>query len=346
MNRTPAFSAPAFWFAPRPGLLALCLSPLGWLYGSICARRMARPGAAVAVPVICIGNFTIGGSGKTPMAVHMAMLLQARGFRPFFLSRGYGGQAQLSPVAVDGLRHTARQVGDEPLLLAQTAPVIVCADRLAGARAAMALGADCLIMDDGLQNPALAKSLSLAMVDGATGFGNGLCLPAGPLRAALADQWPHVMAVVITGEGAPGQAAERLALAAGRQVFRASLVPDPVVAASLLGRKCVAFAGIGRPEKFFATLEATGARIAARHAFPDHYAYRPRDIGMLQAQALDLGAMLVTTQKDLARTGPWPDAPAPIELPVRLVPEAGLDGLLADALAGFSASTGALSRAN
>ena len=335
MSLPPVLSAPAFWFAPEPGLLARSLSPLGWLYGGICARRMARPGLAVAVPVVCIGNFTIGGSGKTPMAIHVAQLLQACGFKPFFLSRGYGGQAHPVPLAVDCLRHTASQVGDEPLLLAQTAPVIVSADRVAGAGAAIALGADCLILDDGLQNPALAKSLSLTMVDGTTGFGNGLCLPAGPLRARLAAQWPHVAAVVIVGTGAAGQAAAQLALAARRVVIQASLVPDPVIAETLRGRKIVAFAGIGRPDKFFGSLEATNARIVARHAFRDHHVYRPREIALLQAQALAQGALLVTTQKDLARTGPWLTAPAPIALPVRLVLETPLNGLLAKIIPGF-----------
>ena len=158
-------SAPAFWFAPRPGVLASALSPFGLLFGAIAARRMARPGFKAAVPVICIGNFVAGGAGKTPMAVFVAHMLLAQGFRPFFLSRGFGGRAGPAPVLVDPARHSSRDVGDEPLLLAAHAPVVVCADRVAGARAAIAAGANVLVMDDGLQNPALAKALGFAMVE-------------------------------------------------------------------------------------------------------------------------------------------------------------------------------------
>lgn len=328
-------AAPAFWFAPRPGVLACALSPCGLLYGAITAWRMARPGFAAGVPVICIGNFVAGGAGKTPMAIFVAQLLLAQGFRPFFLSRGFGGRAGRAAVLVDLARHTSLQVGDEPLLLAQIAPVMVCADRVAGALAAMAAGATVLIMDDGLQNPALAKDLSFAMVDAATGFGNGLCLPAGPLRAPLAKQWQHVAAVVIVGAGPAGEVAGQMASAAGRKVIHASLVPDPAVARHLRGQKVIAFAGIGRPAKFFETLEKIGASIAGRHAFADHHRYGVAEIAALQAEARSKAALLVTTQKDLARSGPWPHAPFPIALPVQLMLDAAVDGLLAQVVPGF-----------
>lgn len=330
-------SAPAFWFAPRPGVLASALSPFGLLFGAIAARRMARPGFKAAVPVICIGNFVAGGAGKTPMAVFVAHMLLAQGFRPFFLSRGFGGRAGPAPVLVDPARHSSRDVGDEPLLLAAHAPVVVCADRVAGARAAIAAGANVLVMDDGLQNPALAKALGFAMVDGATGFGNGLCLPAGPLRAPLAGQWPRVEALVIVGAGVAGNDAARLASASGCKVFRARLVPDKAVAQNLRGQKIIAFAGIGRPAKFFETLETIGASIVSRHAFGDHHRYGAAEIAALQAQARRNGALLVTTQKDMARTGPWPKAPFPVALPVRLALDTSLDSLLAAAVPGFKA---------
>ena len=330
-------TAPIFWNQRPPTALARMLAPLGAVYGAATAWRMRQEGAHLPCPVICIGNFTAGGTGKTPMALALAALLLEPGREPFFLSRGFGGAARGHPLRVDLAKDFARNTGDEPLLLARIAPVIVCADRLAGAKLALAQGADVLVMDDGLQNPALAKTLSLAMVDGAVGFGNGFCLPAGPLRAPLYAQWPFVHGLVVVGEGAPGQAAAGLAQAAGKPVFHARLAPDAGIAASLRGQKVVAFAGIGRPGKFFHSLEATGAKIISRYAFADHHSFRPGEIARLQQQALAAGAVLVTTEKDMARTGPWRGPVQPTALPVTLEMEdpAGLAQLLAAALQTF-----------
>ena len=314
----PNLAAPAFWQVVPPSAAARLLQPAGWVYGEITRRRMLRSGALLPAPVICIGNFTAGGAGKTPMALMVAQMLQRRGSRPFFLSRGFGGSRRGAAMRVDYARHTSRDTGDEPMLLAARAPVIVGADRFAAARLALQQGADVLVMDDGLQNPSLAKTFSVAMVDGVSGFGNGLCLPAGPMRAPAATQWTHVEAVIIVGGGSAGAAAGKAARAAGRPVFAGALEPDATVAALLQDRRVLAFAAIGRPAKFFGTLEQIGAKVVHARAFPDHHRYSAAEMRGLQMAAMAEGAMLVTTQKDMARTGPWDGPVQPVSLPVTL----------------------------
>ncbi len=233
--------APAFWW-DRPGAAAALLSPLAAIYGSIAARRMAEPGERAGIPVICVGNLTVGGAGKTPTAIAIARLLIAAGERPMFLSRGYGGRLA-GPVSVEAA-HTAVQVGDEPLLLARVAPAIVAAARVAGARFARERGASVIVMDDGFQNPSLDKDLSILVVD-ARGIGNGCVLPAGPLRAPLAPQLDRAAALLIIGDGT--SAMESLARERGLPIFHGTLEPDPDTVASLQARKVLAFAGIGDP---------------------------------------------------------------------------------------------------
>lgn len=297
--------APAFWNAPAPTLAARLLSPLGAVYGAIAARRMGRPGTRVGPRVVCVGNFTLGGAGKTPAALTLAQRLIADGARVAFLSRGYGGALSgPSPVTVDPAVHRAGEVGDEPLLLARVAPTVICADRVAGARAAQRLGAEVVVMDDGLQNPALAKDERIAVVDGAVGLGNGLTFPAGPLRAPMAAQWPQVDAVWIVGPGEAGARVAQAAARAGKQVATGRLVPDPAVVAALAGRRLLAFAGIGRPQKFFETLRGAGLDVAATQAFPDHHAFTREDMTGLAARAAAQGLRLVATEKDLVRLDP------------------------------------------
>jgi tetraacyldisaccharide 4'-kinase len=290
------------------------LSPLGALYGAMTARKMARAGERVAVPVICIGNFVLGGAGKTPTAIAIAKMLLQRGERVAFLSRGYGGEKRVAPLRVDPLMHGARAVGDEPLLLARVAPCYVGADRVASARAAIEQGASVLVMDDGLQSPALAKDLRLAVVDVDAGFGNGLCFPAGPLRAPVGDQARFVDAVIYIGAA---EGARMKTVAPGRPHFAAHLRPDAIASAPLIGRSVLAFAGIGRPEKFFATLEAIGARVAVRQSFPDHHRFGRRELEGLAREADRRGLTLVTTEKDAVRMAPA-DRATIAELPVTL----------------------------
>jgi len=292
--------APKFWIGRRPGLIARALQPVGWLYGEVALTRMTKPGRRVGAPVLCVGNFVAGGAGKTPAAIALARMLIAQGRRVAFLSRGYGGARRAEPIQVDASAHTAAMVGDEPLLLARVAPCWVGAERVRGAQLAIDAGAKALVMDDGLQNPELAKDLTLAVVDGQTGFGNGLCLPAGPLRAPLKAQLRLVQALIVVG-GDEAAVADLARQAPGKTVLRANLEPDALAAAPLIGREVVAFAGIARPEKFYATLRRVGAQIVATRDFPDHHLFKPREIEALREEAARRGALLATTEKDVAR---------------------------------------------
>lgn len=291
--------APDFWWKPNLTLAAIALSPLGWLYGSITGQRMlSRPRARSKVPVICIGNFIVGGTGKTPFSIALAGRLKDEGLNPGFLLRGYGGRRK-SPLCVEAGVHSAAEVGDEALLLAQIAPTVVAADRVAGAQLAATQDIDVLIMDDGFQNPALAKDLSLVLVDCAVGFGNGLCLPAGPLRAPASRQILKADCLVLVGEGDAAEEAAHLAGRRGLPILHAHLRPQKNEA--LDGRKLFAFAGIGRPQKFFSSLEDMGYALKKTRAFADHHPYSEAEIRLLLTEAEEEGLQLVTTAKDMAR---------------------------------------------
>jgi tetraacyldisaccharide 4'-kinase len=262
---------------------------------------MSREGMRSALPVLCAGNFSAGGAGKTPFAIELARHLVQMGECPAFLTRGHGGRHR-GAILVDVSRHRALDVGDEALLLARHALTIVARARDAGARLAESAGASVIVMDDGWQNPSLTKDFVFALVDGETGIGNGFCLPAGPLRAPLSAQWPFVQALVIVG--APGPTSQILMEEAARRgiaILEARLIPDERAAEALRGRTVVAFAGIGRPEKFFTSLRTLGARVLTRHGFGDHHRFTARDLAELAAKARALDAMLVTTEKDMVR---------------------------------------------
>ncbi len=301
---------PAFWYA-EPRAAAALLSPLANLFalGGRVQVRFTRTRRA-AVPVICVGNLVAGGAGKTPVALALASLLEGR--RVAFLTRGYGGK-QAGPLQVEPYRHRATQVGDEPLLLARVAPTWVSRDRVAGAAAAAEAGAEIIIMDDGFQNPSLAKDFSLLVIDGTTGFGNGLLLPSGPLREPIGEGLARADAVVIVGEDTSG-IADRLP--GGLPVLAARLVPTRD-AEFVAGKRVVAIAGIGRPEKFFITLEQMGCTLAAHHAFADHHRYKVEEIMQICVEAAALDATPVTTEKDWVRL-PVPTRPMIQSVPVAL----------------------------
>lgn len=293
--------APDFWH--KGGALAALLSPLGALYGASVAfkARHARP-FDPGLPVICVGNLTAGGSGKTPIAIAVAEMLRVRGHRPYFLTRGYGGSERGPALASRG--HAASVMGDEALLLARTAPTIVARDRAAGAKLAREKGATVLVMDDGHQNFTLRKSLSLVVVDAETGFGNGRQIPAGPLREPVGQGLARADAVILVGSerSEDGHAAKR---AQGDMpdlkgyrgpVLRAHLKAEGTAFA---GQDVFAFAGIGRPEKFVASLQASGANITGSCFFDDHHPYADDEVIQLKMVAGD--AMLVTTEKDFVR---------------------------------------------
>jgi tetraacyldisaccharide 4'-kinase len=289
--------APAFW--QSGGMPAALLSPFSPVYAAATAMRVSRPGWRAPVPVLCCGNATAGGAGKTTLALDIGARLAARGTEVAYLTRGYGGRAA-APVRVDPGRHVAAEVGDEPLLLAAVAPTWVCADRAEGARAAVAAGARALVMDDGLQHPSLAKDLSLLVIDGAAGFGNGRVIPAGPLREPVAAAAARCRAAVLIGDDATGALR---ALPSALPVVRAALRPDGGIAV-LAGRRAFAFAGIGRPAKFFAMLAAAGIALAGQEGFADHHRYTQAELDRLLATAARLDARAVTTPKDAARLTP------------------------------------------
>ena len=309
--------APGFWWNPpaRPGLWARLLAPLGWLWAAATRRRMAASGVRLGVPVICVGNLTAGGTGKTPTVIALVERLKARGVAVQVISRGHGGSLP-GPVRVEERRHRAAEVGDEPLLLAAFAPVWVARDRAAAGRAAVADGAAAVVMDDGLQNPSLAKDLTLVVVDAETGFGNGRVIPAGPLREPVAAGLARVDLALAVG---PPEARARLREGwpgTGVALLGGSLEPLRT-GMDWQGLRALAFAGIGRPEKFFATLRRLGAELVAARSFPDHAAFDPRLLARLQAEAKARGAQLVTTEKDAARL-PAAFRMRVLVLPVRL----------------------------
>ena len=317
--------APGFWSKP-PGLLSLALSPIAAVYGAIATRRMSRPGETVPVPILCIGNVTVGGSGKTPTALALAAMLRREGRVPAFLTRGYGGR-QPGPLVVDGARHRAADIGDEALLLAREAPTIVSRDRPAGARLAAQQGADIVVMDDGLQNPSLAKTFAVAVFDGMAGIGNGCVLPAGPLRAPLAGQWERIDAVLVMGPGKAGDRIAQEADARGLPVTRATLRARPSDRDRLMGRGILAFAGIGRPEKFFATCREAGLDIVASRSFPDHHVYNRRTISDLLDRADQAQLLPVTTEKDAVRLVAFQE----VEPRIGLIATLGVEAEFADA---------------
>jgi tetraacyldisaccharide 4'-kinase len=337
---------PAFWWREESGAAARLLAPAAAVYGGIAGRRMARQGVDAGVPVVCLGNPTVGGGGKTPAALAVARRLAARGWAPVFLTRGYGGRLR-GPTVVDLEKHRAADVGDEPLLLARTAKTVVAHDRVAGARTALACGADVIVMDDGFQNPSLRKDLSILLLDSRRMLGNARVFPAGPLRAPLAAQLARAHAIVIVGEHDRDLRLPHHAGAQALPVLHATLLADAASLRELAGRHVVAFAGIADPGKFFATLTRAGLSIAARQAFPDHHPYTPGEIAALLADADQRGGIALTTEKDMARLRTDPAlgefASRIAAMPVRLVPddEVALTALLVRAVEGKRRAAGA-----
>ncbi len=291
--------APEFWSGGGGGLVPFLLSPVSALYAATTARRMARHGWTAPIPVLCCGNATAGGAGKTTVALDIGRRLGNRGINAHFLLRGYGGRIK-GPARVDPAQHDSTAVGDEALLLAAERPTWVAADRAAGAQAAIAGGAQAIVMDDGLQNPTLEKDLSLLVIDGSYGFGNGRVIPAGPLREPVASAAARSRAAVLIGDDETGALAQ---LPEALPVLRARLVPGPE-AELLSGQPVFAFCGIANPRKFFATLQEAGAFIAGRQAYADHYPYDEGDLRDLFAEAEALRATPVTTKKDWVRLPP------------------------------------------
>lgn len=290
---------PAFWYRP-PSLTSLLLAPLGALYGLVAGRRMRRAGLDAGIPVLCVGNYHVGGAGKTPTVLALATLLRDLGETPIVLSRGYGGRL-CSSIRVDPARHIAADVGDEPLMLARTVPVIVARDRIAGVALIRSQGASVILMDDGFQNPAIAKDISLIVIDSNRGLGNSCVFPAGPLRAPLPPQFERTDALIVVGSGIAAEAVATAITAQNKPVLSAHLRADDTSMALLRGKRVLAFAGIGDPVRFFRTLRAFGVDVVTERAFSDHHPFTESEIETLIAEAKRDGLTLVTTEKDLAR---------------------------------------------
>jgi len=290
---------PAFWHAPNSWTSHL-LRPLGALYGAVAAQRLQREGLDAGIPVFCVGNYHVGGAGKTPAVLALARILRELGETPVVLSRGYGGRLR-GPVVVDPARHGASDVGDEPLMLAGHVPVVVSRERSDGVALAKSQRASVILMDDGFQNPSIAKDASLIVIDSDRGLGNGLVFPAGPLRAPLEPQLARTDALIVVGDGAAaGTVADDIA-ARKAPVFSARLAPDAAALASLDGKRVFAFAGIGDPGRFFRTLRTARIEVVRERAFADHHPFAAEEIESLLGDAGRDGLTLVTTEKDFVR---------------------------------------------
>jgi tetraacyldisaccharide 4'-kinase len=293
-----ASEAPPFWWE-RPDWRAYALSPVAFLYARVASWRMRNaPMTPTGLPVLCVGNPTVGGSGKTPLAIAFAREARALGYHPGFLTRGYGGTLHGSHL-VDLAHDSAKATGDEPILLARHAPTAVTPDRAAGARLLAAEGCDFLIMDDGFQTARIRYDYAVLVVDARRGVGNGFVIPAGPLRAPLVEHVRRMDALVRMGEGAAADEVVRAAARAARPVYDAKTRPRPD--SGVEGGRFLAFAGIGDPEKFYETVQSAGGELVLRRSFGDHHLYTDDDLSTLLADAEAAGLDLVTTEKDAVR---------------------------------------------
>ncbi|TKW79474.1 MAG: tetraacyldisaccharide 4'-kinase [Bradyrhizobium icense] len=290
---------PGFWYRPA-SWKSRSLRPLAALYGAVAGHRLKRKGLQAGIPVLCVGNYHGGGAGKTPTVLALAGVLRELGETPVVLTRGYRGRLK-GPVRVDAARHSAADVGDEPLMLSQSLPVVVSRDRADGVALAKSLAATVILMDDGFQNPAVAKDASLIVIDSVRGIGNAQVMPSGPLRAPLAAQIERTDALIVIGTGNAADTVAGAIIAQDKPVLRARFLPEQASLVALRGKRVLAFAGIGDPGRFYATLREAGVDVADTRVFGDHHPLTADEAASLVAQAERDGLTLVTTEKDMAR---------------------------------------------
>jgi tetraacyldisaccharide 4'-kinase len=319
---------PDFWRRGQGGLNAMMLAPFGWIYGFVSESRISTVEPwRVAVKVVCVGNLVAGGAGKTPVAASIAKRLLDAGSNPHFLSRGYGGTSK-GPLLVEPGKHRSADVGDEPLLLARLCPTWVAVNRQRGCEAAAQAGAGVVVMDDGHQNPVVAKDLSIVVFDGGFGFGNGHAIPAGPLREPAAFGLRRADAVVIIGKDVTGIAEDLEKAGYQGPVLTARVEPTPE-ARELSGKPVIAFAGIGRPDKFLSTLRSIGCDVRRFHSFPDHHVYAAGEISTILDEAETFDAQAVSTEKDWVRLpDDVKDRVTAVGVTIAWDDEAALDALL------------------
>ncbi|MBT4879651.1 MAG: tetraacyldisaccharide 4'-kinase [Alphaproteobacteria bacterium] len=311
---------PSFWYrntGPFHRLCGFLLSPLSNLYGQCHqARTSSTTPVDLSIPIFCIGNLILGGAGKTPTAIAIATQMKELGLNVHFLSRGYGG-ALKGPLKVDPQIHSSRQVGDEPLLLSQTAPTWISRDRVQGAKKAMEAGADVIVMDDGFQNNSLQKDCSFVVIDGLNGFGNMRLFPAGPLREPLQEGLKRAQVAVIVGEDKQNVQQYLKRNHPDLPILEAILVPELAKTPACFPKKFIGFAGIAFPKKFFKTLESLGGKVVETHSYSDHHQYRKRELSFLKKRSRKEKACLITTEKDFFRL-PKKHQKGIFPLPIRL----------------------------
>jgi tetraacyldisaccharide 4'-kinase len=290
--------APDFWQSGKGGILAELLSPLGALYGLVTRTKLSKTTPWISpIPVLCVGNLIAGGAGKTPVAIDLGNRLRGKGKNIHFLSRGYGGNEK-GPLLVDPSQHSFARVGDEPLLLAAHGPTWVSRERKAGCIAATEAGAEIIVMDDGFQNPYIHRNFSIIVVDGGFGFGNGKMIPAGPLRETIPEGMARAQSAVVIGEDRTGVIAQ--ITSQGLTPLQAKLVAKSLPK-EIAGNPVIPFAGIGRPEKFFATVAGLDCSVVTTIPFADHHPYTNAEMAKLVKMANNAGARLLTTEKDTKR---------------------------------------------
>jgi len=331
-------SAPPFWWQ-KAGWQAIALLPVSAVYGRIAARRLAKAKREkVDAPVICVGNFTVGGTGKTPTVIALAQAAVRRGMKPGVLSRGHGGGRGHARI-VDPESDSAAVVGDEPLLLARHAPVAVARKRIEGAALLLEQGCNLILMDDGFQSSQIRIDHALLVIDSRAGLGNEHIIPGGPLRAPLIDQIRFADSLLRMGEGSVSENVVRMAARAGKPIYDArTIAVDPV---SVSGKRVYAFAGIGHPKRFYDALSAAGANVVEKRSFDDHHPFKPAELTELERDAARAGAQLITTEKDAARLrgGIVPngflDRLAVFAVETRFEPESVPDRIIEDAVAAW-----------